>query len=149
MRIRACRTEDCAELTQLFYDTVHTVNAGDYTQEQLNAWAPAQPDLVRWDGSLRAHYSLVAVQDGQIVGFGDMDGTGYLDRLYVHRDWQGRGIATRLCDELESRVPGRILVHASITARPFFEKRGYRLIRAQQVECRGVLLTNFVLEKAR
>ena len=37
--------------------------------------------------------------------------------------------------------------HASITARSFFEKQGYRVIREQQVERKGLLLTNFVMEK--
>ena len=40
-------------------------------------------------------------------------------------------------------------MHASITARPFFEQRGYRVVRQQQVERGGVLLTNFVMEKVR
>ena len=34
-------------------------------------------------------------------GFADMDADGYLDRLYVHKDYQGRGVATALCDALE------------------------------------------------
>lgn len=38
--------------------------------------------------------------------------------------------------------------HASITAKGFFEKRGYRLIRAQQVERSGERLTNYVMEKS-
>ena len=78
-----------------------------------------------------------------------MAGDGYLDRLYVHRDHQGRGIATALCDSLEAGcgVPC-FTTHASLTARPFFERRGYRVVRAQQVERRGVLLPNFVMEKA-
>ena len=46
-------------------------------------------------------------------------------------------------------MQGNILVHASITARPFFEKRGYRVIKEQKVERQGVLLTNFVMEKER
>ena len=77
-----------------------------------------------------------------------MDETGYLDRLYVHRDFQGRGVATALCDALEAQTPApRYTTHASITARPFFESRGYRVTRAQQVERRGVWMTNFVMEK--
>ena len=39
--------------------------------------------------------------DGQIVCFGDMDETGYLDRLYVHKDYQCRGVASAICDALE------------------------------------------------
>lgn len=58
-------------------------------------------------------------------GFGDIDETVYLDRLFVHKDYQKHGIVTSLCDELEKQVTGhRITVHATITAKPFFEKRG-------------------------
>lgn len=74
---------------------------------------------------------------------------GYLDRLYVHADYQGRGVASAICEELERPVRGKIVTHASITAKPFFEKRGYRVVREQQVERRGVLLTNYVMEKDR
>lgn len=62
---------------------------------------------------------------------------------------QGKGVATALCDRLEQVCAGVISTHASITAKPFFEKRGYRVIREQQVERQGVALTNFVMEKRR
>ena len=70
---------------------------------------------------------------------------GYLDRLYVHRDFQRQGIARALCDALEGAAEGPVETHASITARGFFARRGYRVLRAQQVERRGILLTNFVM----
>lgn len=147
--IREYAPEDCREMAQLFYETVHTTNAKDYTRQQLDAWATGQVDLEQWDRSFQEHISLVAVENGCIVGFGDLDPTGYLDRLYVHPAWQRRGIATALCDRLEQAAPGTVTTHASITARPFFEGRGYVVIRRQQVERRGVLLTNFVMEKKR
>lgn len=149
MEIREYRPEDCAELTRLFYDTVHTVNRKDYTPAQLDAWADGTPDLERWNRSLQEHFSLVALEGKQIIGFGDMDSTGYLDRLYVHKDYQGKGVATALCDRLEQAVDGTIVTHASITARPFFEGRGYVMVKAQQVERKGILLRNFVMEKRR
>ncbi|MGI5983705.1 MAG: GNAT family N-acetyltransferase [Sakamotonia sp.] len=149
MIIRPYQPEDCKELARLFFNTVHTVNAKDYTKQQLNAWATGTVDLEAWNRSLTEHFTLVAMENGIITGFGDMDATGYLDRLYVHRDFQGRGIASALCDRLEASVSGSVTTHASITARPFFEKRGYRVIKEQQVERRGVLLTNFVMEKQR
>ena len=87
--------------------------------------------------------------NGRIAGFGDIDETGYLDRLYVRADMQGEGVATAICDRLESIVEGTIVTHASITAKPFFEKRGYAIVREQQVERRGILLTNYVMELRR
>ena len=151
MWIRRYEPEDLGQITALFYDTVHAVNAADYAPEQLDAWADGAPDLDRWNGSLLAHHSLVAVEGRDlIVGFGDIDGTGYLDRLYVHKDRQGLGIATALCDRLERAVDAPVLTtHASITARPFFEGRGYRVLREQRVERHGVQLTNYVMEKRR
>ena len=144
IHIRTYTSKDCLLLAQLFYDTVHTVNARDYTPEQLQAWAPGLPDLEQWDRSFLEHTTFVAEAEGVIAGFGDIDGTGYLDRLYVHKDYQGQGIATALCDAL----PRARLTHASLTARPFFEKRGWRVERAPQVERHGVKLTNFIMTRS-
>ena len=149
MRIRRYQESDCREVTELFYNTVHIVNAKDYTKEQLDVWATGQAELERWNQSLQAHYSIVAVEDGVILGFGDIDKTGYLDRLFVHAEHQGKGIATAICDQLEQAVPGKITTHASITAKPFFEKRGYKVIKKQEVERQGIFLTNFVMEKEK
>ena len=148
MQLRRYKQSDCRELAELFYNTVHTVNAADYNNEQLNAWATGHADLEAWNKSLQEHYSIVAVDKGIIVGFGDIDQTGYLDRLYVHADYQGMGIATAICNKLEQSVSGKIVTHASVTAKPFFEKRGYKVIKEQSVERHGVFLTNFVMEKA-
>ena len=77
-----------------------------------------------------------------------MDETGYLDRLYVHKDYQGQGVASAICDELERFAAGKtITTHASITAKPFFQHRGYRVVHKQEVIRRGVVLTNFVMKK--
>lgn len=149
MLIREYQTSDCKEITELFYNTVHTVNAKDYTKDQLDVWATEQVDLEKWDQSLQEHYSIVAIEDEVIVGFGDIDKTGYLDRLFVHADYQRRGIATAICNKLEQAVKGDITTNASITAKPFFEKRGYRILKKQEVERQGIFLTNFIMEKDR
>lgn len=42
---------------------------------------------------------------------------------------------------------GRIFTEASITARPFFERQGFRVVREQTVSRQGVSMINFVMEK--
>lgn len=148
MIIRKYNTSDCKCLAELFYQTVHNVNAKDYTKEQLDVWATGNIDLKKWDKSFLEHYTIVAIENETIVGFGDIDKSGYLDRLYVHKDFQKQGIASAICDELEQSVNGKkIATHASITAKPFFEKRGYKVIREQQVIRNGIFLINYVMEK--
>lgn len=146
--LRPYTPEDCEEISLLFYETVHTVNAKDYSRQQLDVWATGSIDLAAWNKSFLAHTSFVAVDGETIAGFGDIDSSGYLDRLYVHKDYQGIGIATALCEKLEASVESTtVTTHASITARPFFEHRGYVVKKEQQVERQGILLTNYVMEK--
>lgn len=148
MIIRKYMSEDCKELAELFYHTVHAVNAKDYTKEQLNAWADGSVDLEEWNKSLSEHFTVVAVENNKITGFGDIDKSGYLDRLYVHKDYQKQGIAALICNELENAFDvDKITTHASITAKSFFEHRGYKVIKEQQVIKNGILLTNYVMEK--
>lgn len=147
MVIRRYSPSDCGEILKLFYNTVHTVNSRDYTEGQLYAWATGEEDAEAWNRALSQSYALVATENGEIIGFGNICADGYLDRLYVAADAQGRGTGTALCDALESCASGRITVHASITARGFFLARGYREIRHQTVKRRGEELVNYVMEK--
>ncbi len=148
MLIRQYVPTDCEELAKLFYHTVHTINAKDYSQEQLNVWATEKIDLEVWNKSLSEHYTVVAVENSIIVGFGDIDKSGYLDRLYVHKDYQRKGVATAICNKLEQTLKvNKIITHASITAKSFFEQRGFKVIKEQQVERNGIALTNYVMEK--
>lgn len=147
VKIRRYEPSDCKEITELFCHTIHTVNAKDYTEEQLAVWAAV--DLEKWNQLLQEHYSIVAVENDVIVGFGDIDEIGYLDHLFVHADHQGKGIGTAVCSLLERAVDTDITTHASITAKPFFEKRGYKAVTKQQVERQGIYLTNFVMRKER
>lgn len=139
---------DCQEIVTLFTETVYKINRQDYTRAQCDAWTSSSHDLERWQRLLQAHDSVVAVEKGKIIGFGDIDETGYLDHLYVHHEYQRQKVATKICDYLE-RNAEMITTHASITARPFFEKRGYHVVRQQQVSRDGQLLTNYVMIKVR
>jgi putative acetyltransferase len=149
MKLREYKTSDCEQLAKLFFQTVHSVNAKDYTKEQLDVWATGNVDLKEWDNSFNEHHTVIAIENNEIVGFGDIDVSGYLDRLFVHSEHQREGIASAICDELEQSVSVKtITTHSSITAKPFFEHRGYRVIQEQTVIRNGIALTNYIMEKS-
>ena len=151
MKLREYKPSDCAFMAKLFYDTVHTVNAKDYTNEQLDAWATGSVDLKAWNLSFAAHNTLIAEIDGKIAGFADMDKTGCLDKLYIHKEYQRRGIAAALVNELERRARqaglSRFETYASITAKPFFEKQGYLVETKNEVMRNGIILVNYKMTK--
>lgn len=154
MEIRAYQESDISQLISLFYETVHSVNKQDYSQEQLDAWAPKEEKAFKlnaWSTSLHQNITYVAEMNGCIVGFSDMTLEGHLDRLFVHKDFQGQGIAFALVKNLELKARELGLhemdTEASITAKPFFERQGYQLISQQSVERKGVLLVNYRMRK--
>ncbi|OPH52009.1 acetyltransferase [Paenibacillus ferrarius] len=154
MDIRKFRDTDINQIVSLFYETVHSVNKRDYSQEQLDAWAPKDEVTLKlntWKDSLSHNVTYVAEIEGEIVGFSDITQYGHLDRLFIHKDYQGQGIASALVNMLEFEARGLGLIEidteASITAKPFFERHGYRMIQSQVVERKGVKLVNFKMVK--
>ncbi|WKA60388.1 GNAT family N-acetyltransferase [Planococcus shenhongbingii] len=152
--IRKFRDADVKEIVSLFYETVHEVNAADYSEEQLAAWAPIGERMEKeavWGESLRRNITYVADIDGTIAGFCDMATTGYLNRLYVHKNYQRQGVASKLADLLEQEAGKRelqaISTEASLTAKPFFEERGYQVIKKQSVERKGIAMPNYKMLK--
>ncbi len=151
-QIRLFHQDDLPALISLFRQTVWNINCRDYSPAQLAAWAPDKIDEKQWLSSLLRHHTLIAqLPGGTIVGFGDISSSGYLDRLYVHKDFQHKHIASTLVASLELYASKQgctqIETHASITALPFFLSKGYHIIKQQQVMRFGQPLTNYVMQK--
>ena len=151
MKLRSYRPEDNASLAGLFAEAVRAIGLADYTAEQLAVWAEAAPDLERWRCEAEGRVVFVAEDEGGVSGFATFEADGHIDHLYVHPRFQRRGAASELLGEIEARAAslgiGRIFTEASITARPFFERAGFRVIAAQEVAIRGTAFVNYRMEK--
>ena len=96
MFIRRVKRTDIPQISKLYYETVHRVNARDYSARQILAWAPrVYPDTF-WQRRFRQYSVSVAEEDGVVVGFAELDRTGAIDCFYVHHARQHRGIGGRL-----------------------------------------------------
>jgi putative acetyltransferase len=150
--LRPFRPEDAADCLNLFRDSVRRINSRDYAPDQIEAWASPTIDLEAWRARFDDRFAYVATQSDHIVGFTDMNRGGHLDRLFVSADHQGCGIARRLVEKLlfDAKAHGieEITTDASITAKPFFERMGFNVVREQSVECRGAWLTNYRMRRA-
>lgn len=146
MIIRQYKDDDLNAISKLFFETVHTVNAKDYTKTQLFAWANCGDSLKKRFKDLREQNTLVAQLGADIIGFGSIDKSGYLDLLFVHKNFQGQGVATMLCNLLEKDFR-TIKTYASVTAKTFFERRGYTVVSMRETERSGVKLKSFEMIK--
>jgi putative acetyltransferase len=147
--IRPYRPDDLDAVIDIFLGAIREIAAKDYDRAQIEAWAQADRDA--WAKARLSRPTWVAVIGGKPVGFSDLEPGGHLDMMFVHPVHQGVGIATALLERVETAARGqdlsRIFTEASITARPFFERRGFRLVAAQLVHVRGQALANFRMEK--
>ena len=86
-----------------------------------------------------------------IVGFAEFEPNGHIDCFYVHHEFQGKGVGSALMATIEANAATnkihRIYSEVSITAKPFFESKGFQVVKQQKVNIRGCELTNFVMEK--
>ncbi len=145
--------DDLSKAARLLSETVHAVNAHDYTSEQLDAWAPRN---CRYHAKVAERLSrqlvIGAKECGVLVGFGSLDGNeGVIDLLFVHKNRQRQGIAKAILANLERAAAEQghraLTAFASITARPFFEAMGYTAKYENEVIRNGVSLTNYRMKK--
>lgn len=151
MTIRQATVEDYDRIAQLFTETIRNVNIRDYSPEQVKVWSERVKDKPRWLKKITDQYFLLAEQEENLLGMGSIAPEGYLDMMYVSHRHQGKGIARTLVEKLEAfagRQPiSRIWADVSLTARPFFEKMGFQVVRSQKAEMDGLIFDNFIMEK--
>ncbi len=128
---------------------VREIASKDYSPAQIAAWS--EVDRAEWDDWRLTRPAWLAEIDTVAVGFTDLEPDGHLDMMLVHPDFQGIGVATALLGRVEAEARklslACIFAEASIPARPFFERRDFRITATQTVECRGRDLTNYRVEK--
>jgi putative acetyltransferase len=151
MIVRDYVPADVDALIDLFREAVRRVAIRDYSGAQVRAWAPDMAEREKWVERRASRPTWVAEIDGKIAGFTDLEPDGHVDMMYVHPDFKGRGVANALMAKVEEAAAeqklGRLYTEASITAKPFFEKKGFRVIAPQTVHVRGQDLVNYRMEK--
>ncbi|MFQ6372241.1 GNAT family N-acetyltransferase [Shewanella sp. YIC-542] len=151
INIRTYKGSDARALWAIFYYAVRKVNLRDYSQAQVEAWAPDDfaPDI--WQRKMNEIEPFIAEIDGEIVGYADLQENGLIDHFFVHHEHQGQGVGRRLMEHVldtgKRQGNCKLYSEVSITARPFFEKFGFNVVQAQTVDVRGQKLRNFLMEK--
>lgn len=153
MRIRPFQKDDAAALAAIFHASVRKAGVRDYTVEQVEAWSPAPPDPAGYiRRGLEDRTFLVAVSDDdEPIAYGDLKADGHIDYLYCRPDFVGTGVASALYDELEAaaiqRGLSRLSVNASEAARRLFLRKGFSVLRRNDLIRMGVQIHNFSMEK--
>jgi putative acetyltransferase len=149
--IRHAKLSDLVTMHELFVDTIEAVCRYDYLTEQIAVWTSSVKNTKRWTDKLMNQYFLIAEIDSKIVEFASLENSEYLDFLYVHKDYQRQGIADKLYSEILAKAINHgtttLTSDVSITARPFFEKKGFKILAEQKNYIKGVEVINYRMAK--
>ncbi|WP_129748496.1 GNAT family N-acetyltransferase [Flavobacterium anhuiense] len=151
MIFKQATISDLNEMQQLYIETIQIVCKNDYDSTQIKAWISGVKNTERWIEVIEKQFVLLAIIENKIVGFGTLKDGNYIDFFYIHKDFQRQGIADKILKELEMEAKKHnstiITSDISITAKPFFEKKGF-VVNAEQKNIRlGIELINFNMEK--
>lgn len=135
------------EITSLFKYTITTINAKDYSPQEIIAWSKGADVTENWINRIDTHFFTLGYIESKLVGMASITDEAYLDIMYVHPDHQGMGIASHLLNKMIYRAKSlghsQITSDVSITAKPFFLYKGFEVVQPQLVLCRGVVLRNY------
>lgn len=151
IEIRPATLVDIPEITSIFRNTITHINAKHYSEKQIKVWASAADDIEEWEKRIQKLYFIVAEIDNQIVGFAYLKNGNYFDGLFVHKDFQRRGIGSKLLRIIESQVMMNdfevVKSDVSKTALPFFDNKYFEVIKKQKKTYKGVVFENYLVEK--
>lgn len=151
MVIRQAKGKDLKSILNLFELTIRSTCSSDYSQEQIDIWTASIHNIDKWNQRIEKQYFIVSEIDNVLAGFSSLHKHEYIDLLYVSKDYLRRGIASKLLSELEKKAINAncklIATDSSITAKPFFEKKGFYTIRKNELIISNIALSNFRMEK--
>ena len=149
--IRLFEPADAPALRRVFESAIHGTARRDYSQREVDAWAPRVHDVAAWAERMGALAPFVALVDGEIKGYADVQADGYIDHFYVAAEAGGTGVGDRLMRRVLARaeelgLPG-LHSQVSLTAQPFFAHVGFEVVEQRVVEVRGVEMRHVAMRK--
>jgi putative acetyltransferase len=151
IEIRLFEAQDAEQIAQLFHETVREVNVRNYSSNQVRAWAPDDIHFRNWIEVCSNRFTYVADDQGMIAGFGELEPNGHIDCFYCHKNYQRCGVGRQIYRAIEAKAVelslSRLFTEASITAKLFFQRMGFSVVKEQEVTRRGETFINYVMEK--
>jgi putative acetyltransferase len=132
MKIRLAQDKDCAEMARLHRATIRHINSQNYPEDIIEIWS-GRTNAKRFRDNARKCKRWVAVEKNKIIGFVDHGDDDELWGLYIHKNYVGKGVGSRLLktaeDSLKKQGVEIIKIKSTITAKKFYEKHGYKVLK--------------------
>lgn len=147
---RTAKVTDLKVIQNLFVETINQTCKQDYSKAQLKVWLKSIENKDRWFNAINDQYFLLAEKEQQLLGFGSLKLNNYVDFLYTSPKAQQQGIAKGILKELIKKAnkakQNKVTSDVSITAKPFFLKQGFKVLKTNKNMVHDQILINYKME---
>lgn len=151
MKIIHYQPEQALALTNVFYRAVYAIDSSDYSDAQKAAWAPTPVNYQQWQQRFNRMKPYIALIKDEVAGFIELESNGHIDCLYVHPNYQRKGVASALLQYAinlaEHQQLKEVYVEASTTAKKLFLQHGFSVEQENTVIRNNEMLNNYAMRK--
>ena len=150
IRIREFQISDLQEVFDLIWDTVNTCYPAVYSPEAITYWEDIHTKE-KIQNDAKTGCVLVLRKNDVIIATGTLV-NDRIGRVYVEPKEQGKGFGKLIMQKLQEKAKEnglrKVILHASLVSKKFYDSLGYETIRATFLEVKGKKLDYFDMEKA-
>ena len=147
IKIRAAIYKDIKKMKNIFVETIINTCKNDYNKKQISAWVSTIENKDRWREIITNQFCILVEKNSKTIGFGSLENGNYIDLMYVDKNYLRKGVANTIYLELkkESQRVGcdKITTNASKTSIPFFESKGFKIVRDNKNILNGIKIVNY------
>ncbi|MFD2565074.1 GNAT family N-acetyltransferase [Aquimarina rubra] len=132
-QISRATDSDLPLMQRLFYQTVTIYGSKIFTKEEVKIFSRLALDKNHWTQKFIEDYIYNVKLNGEVIGSFSLSKDGVIEYIFVHQNYQGRGIAKKLYSTLEevAREAGinSLSTRINLNTKDFFEKNGFKIIK--------------------
>ncbi|MHA7058560.1 GNAT family N-acetyltransferase [Aquimarina sp. M1] len=146
-QISRATDSDLPLMQRLFYQTVTIYGSKIFTKDEVKIFSRLALDKNHWKQKFIEDFIYNVKLNGEVIGSFAMSKDGLIEYIFVHQNYQGRGIAKKLYVTLEkvAREAGisSLTTRVNSNTKDFFENNGFQIIKNVEKVVGGEEIVSF------
>ena len=151
MSIRQYQPTDVAAIADVYGDAILKIACDFYSSDQIKIWSSFSKDIDIFRKKIQQGLTLVALEEEQIIAFGQLHPKDRIAFLYTVKKYARQGYASLIYQQLEEAAIAKgvkyLTTEASRVSKFFFLKQGFEIVEPEIVLRQGMEFERFKMQK--
>lgn len=151
MNIRPYKIIEVEAIADVYRNAILEIGCEFYSPEQIKIWSSFPDNLENFSKKLQQGLTLVAIEDEQVIAFGQLHPHNRISLLYTKKQYARKGYASLIYQKLEAAAIAKgvqyLTTEASRISKFFFLKQGFERVEPEIVLRQGMKFERFRMQK--